>query len=899
MERMGNFKKGVLALVVFLFFVGTVPADTITVGPGGPGGGYDYATIQEGVDAAVSEVDTVVVADGIYTGDGNRDIDFLGKAITVRSENGATNCIVDCNGSQAEPHRGFYFGSNEGPNSVVDGLTITNGYSDDCGPELYDGGGGGILCKFSSPTIKNCIIKDNTVYRDHVCCYDCFGFTYSGGGGISCGISAVKIINCIFYGNTATGNGGAVRISANGELQPEILNCTFYANQTSDWYGGGAISTVGDSGIDKPIKVSNCIVWGNVPATDPGIASCNIGKTAATVGYVDFSVLQSSWYGDGHDNIVADPCFMDPEYGDFHLHYSSPCINAGDPNYVPEANETDMDGQPRIIGGRLDMGADEFNADDTYIGVAPREFDFLAVMGGPNPQPQILSVFGVAGRTINWEITEDCSWLQADPNSGESSTGDVNEVSLNVDITSLTTGDYNCTLTIWDPNAINSPKTVNINLVVDRPAIELSPTQFSFIASEGGPNPETQVLSVRNSGIGTLNWQLFEDCAWLDANPTNGVSTGEPNDVILSVNISDLSQGEYNCVVMISDPCAANSPQSVDVTLVIDVPEIGLSASQFNLAANEGGANPGTQVLSVHNAGLGTLNWQLFEDCPWLEANPTSGVSTGEPNDVILSVDISGLNSGGYGTVLTITDPCASNNPQNVNVSLVVHGPKIKLSPSQFHFSGYKDTPDPCDQLLTVSNIGGGTLNWSISYDCSWLDIGPISGHCSAIEPNEVTLSVDITGLDKGPYNCDFTVSDPNAENSPYSMEVTLYICDANAVNDCFPCAHPDYVEWVAVGKPDSWCYPRQCHGDADGERDLIGKCYFWVGYDDLDIFLEGFGELEYIDPVTDPWIAADFNHQLDKVGKVYFRVGYGDLDIFVANFAAYPDPEPDCLDVP
>ncbi len=54
MESMRNFKNGVLAVVVFLFLAGTAPADTITVGPGGPGGGYDYATIQEGINAAIS-----------------------------------------------------------------------------------------------------------------------------------------------------------------------------------------------------------------------------------------------------------------------------------------------------------------------------------------------------------------------------------------------------------------------------------------------------------------------------------------------------------------------------------------------------------------------------------------------------------------------------------------------------------------------------------------------------------------------------------------------------------------------------------------------------------------------------------------------------------------------------
>ena len=81
-----------------------------------------YPTIQSAINAAV-DGDTVIVAPGTYTGLGNRNIDFLGKAITVRSENGPENCIIDCQNSG----RGFYFHTSEGPNSVLDGLTITNG----------------------------------------------------------------------------------------------------------------------------------------------------------------------------------------------------------------------------------------------------------------------------------------------------------------------------------------------------------------------------------------------------------------------------------------------------------------------------------------------------------------------------------------------------------------------------------------------------------------------------------------------------------------------------------------------------------------------------------------------------------------------------------------------------
>ena len=84
---------------------GTARAADYLVHPDGTG---DFPTIQAALDAA-GQGDVIELADGTFTGDGNRDIDYLGKAITVRSENGPENCIIDLGGSPAEPHWGFVF----------------------------------------------------------------------------------------------------------------------------------------------------------------------------------------------------------------------------------------------------------------------------------------------------------------------------------------------------------------------------------------------------------------------------------------------------------------------------------------------------------------------------------------------------------------------------------------------------------------------------------------------------------------------------------------------------------------------------------------------------------------------------------------------------------------------
>ncbi|MFQ6091634.1 MAG: hypothetical protein ACE5OR_02950 [bacterium] len=133
---------GLLIPVVFLSFcISTAMATTIHVPT-------DSATIQAGINGAV-DGDTVLVADGTYTGDLNRDITFLGKAIVVMSENGPENCVIDCR-TFLNPHRGFLFQSGEDSNSVLKGFTITHGRTISSGSGIYRSN--------SSPIITNSIL---------------------------------------------------------------------------------------------------------------------------------------------------------------------------------------------------------------------------------------------------------------------------------------------------------------------------------------------------------------------------------------------------------------------------------------------------------------------------------------------------------------------------------------------------------------------------------------------------------------------------------------------------------------------------------------------------------------------------------------------------------------------
>lgn len=244
-------------------------------------GGGRYGNIQQAIDDA-NDYDTIIVTVGTYTGPGNRDIDFDGKAVTLQSiepDNpdivGST--IIDCQGSPEDAHRGFYFHSSEDADSIIDGLTITGG-----GGSYY----GAICCMWSSsPTIKNCIIRDNSM-NDHgggIYCgdnsnptiADCFihsnTFTTVGyGGGIYCYKSSPIITNCIITDNSAVGHGrhgGGICCWGNqdGGSDALVVNCIVSGN-SADHRGGGLYAY-----WSSPTFV-NCTVIGNEALEGGGIA---------------------------------------------------------------------------------------------------------------------------------------------------------------------------------------------------------------------------------------------------------------------------------------------------------------------------------------------------------------------------------------------------------------------------------------------------------------------------------------------------------------------------------------------------------------------------------------------------------------------------------------------------
>ena len=346
--------------MIVLFLASGLSAGIIYVDNDGPA---DFNNIQAAIDYS-NHGDTILVRSGVYLGAGNRRLDFRGKGVLVLGESGPMDCIIDCENMGS----GIYLHSRESGNSVINGFTIRNGHA-------YRGGG--IYCdEYCAPTILNCVITDNQAdyigggiyFEDDSggLVQDCI-ISYNSaelGAGICCNNrSAPVIIGCRMVGNSASKQGGglywdddsAVRvvgceIVANssrygggifGEdsYNATITNCTVAFNTA--YYGGGFYS------LRSGPRLANCILWGDSPDEISGGA------------FVTFSNVNGGVPGQG--NIESDPWFVDPSNYDYHLQQGSPCINAGDPTYGPDSEIRDIDNETRVMDGRVDIGADEFN----------------------------------------------------------------------------------------------------------------------------------------------------------------------------------------------------------------------------------------------------------------------------------------------------------------------------------------------------------------------------------------------------------------------------------------------------------------------------------------------------------------------------------------------------------
>lgn len=628
--------------VVFLFAALPTVATTIHVPT-------DKATIQAAIDAAANG-DTVLVSDGTY----KENINFKGKAITLKSVNGAPTTIID--GGKLDS--AVKFVTSEGLSSVLDGFTITNG------------NGFGVYILAASPTVKNNLITansgcagaginigdgsplilNNTVTNNFQS--GCTGGTSSGGISVGGPPAGPQII-----GNTISGNDGTLGTGAGGislfAVGPVLIKNNYISNNRG-FEGGG----IGARSLTPSVQIIQNVIVGNSAADGGGIEIDNsvalvannsvLGNDAPTGSalYAFFSNANGAMtmsnnlfigksgqpavgcrgfdtvsppvfsfndvftsggpnYGTNciaqtgsNGNISADPLFVNSA-SDFHLQSTSPAIDAGS-NTAPNLPQQDIAGNDRILDGKglcivtVDMGAYEF-ARPSSLTLNPVSLSFPDQIVGTTSSALASTVTNNAS-TASTVCTVTVSGDFMQTNTCASSIASTGSCNVSVTFSPSAHGSRSGFLQIITNDA-GSPQSIMLSGKGVIPTVSLSASGLNFSAQQVSTTSSVQTVTLNNTGDGPLTISNVAVTGDFSESNTCGSTVAPSASCTFSVTFAPTAAGNRSGSLAISDN-AAGSPHSVNLTG---------SANDFSLAA----AANGSTSASVAAGGMAIYNLQV------------------------------------------------------------------------------------------------------------------------------------------------------------------------------------------------------------------------------------------------------------------------------------------------
>jgi hypothetical protein len=360
--------------------------------------------------------------------------------------------------------------------------------------------------------------------------------------------------------------------------------------------------------------------------------------------------------------------------------------------------------------------------------------------GGPfSPSSQQYTVGNTGSGTLNWTASADQTWVTVSQSSGQNS-GNVT-VSINSNANSLSAGTYSSTLT-FGGNGGNTTRQVQLTVNNGGPQLSVTPSSgLTSSGNQGGPfSPSSQQYTVSNAGGGTLNWTASADANWVTVSQTNGQNSGTIT-VSINANANSSTAGTKSSTVTFGGN-GGTTTRSVQLTVYPTTPQLSVTPSSgLTSSGNQGGYfSPSGQQYNVSNTGGGTLNWTASADTNWVTVSQTNGQNSGTVT-VSINANANSLTAGTNSATVTFG---GNGGTTTRPVQLTVYPsatPQLSVTPSSgLTSSGNQGGPfSPSSQQYTVSNTGGGTLNWTASADKNWVTVSQTNG----LNSGTVTISIN------------------------------------------------------------------------------------------------------------------------------------------------------------
>ncbi len=207
------------------------------------------------------------------------------------------------------------------------------------------------------------------------------------------------------------------------------------------------------------------------------------------------------------------------------------------------------------------------------------------------------------------------------------------------------------------------------------------------------------------------------------------------------------------------------------------LPTLSAQPGSLSFTATAGGSNPANQALTITSTGGNSPLWSVGDNAGWLTMGSASGAGT---QSMAISVNTAGLAAGTYSAVITVSSAGAANGSVVIPVTLSLNAPAVvaptlNISPASLSFTVQAGSSPTVAQTLSISNVGGSTLNWTADDPSAWLLKSALSGSGNG----SVSLWVDPTGLAAGTYTSSVTIAATGATNTPRIIPVNLTVTAA------------------------------------------------------------------------------------------------------------------------